>query len=257
MRVRFVFALLLSLFLISASAETVSLTFATTDFPPFNRNEKGSAAGPFADIVRTICQRMKTRCTIEILPWRRTMAEVKHEEIKGVFPISRLPDREQDYYFIGPILETSFTIYALAGKALSFHRAEDFSGYTIGVYGPSGISKTLEQITSGMPSVTILTELNHITVLKKLSAGRYGEKGIGFVDRDGAQYLIAQEHIANLQAVTDVRTMEFYIGLSRKSVSPEIAAGFMENLEALSASGELAAILGKYGLKQVHQKIAK
>jgi len=256
-RVQFFFALLLSLMFASARAETATLTFSTQDFPPFSRENNGGAAGPFADIVRLICQRMQTNCVIVVLPWRRTLAEVKLDQLDGVFPISRLPAREADYYFIGPILESSFTIYALTGSTIKFHDAKDFAGYTIGVYGPSGISATLEKMTSDLPSVKIVMEINHLTVLKKLSAGRYGLKGFGFIDRDGAQYLMSEEHISNVQAVADIKTMDFYIGLSRKSISPEMAAQFAENLAALRASGELAAILKKYGLKPTQLNLAK
>jgi len=249
LRVQFVFALLGSFLFASANAETVTLTFATQDFPPFNREIKGSAAGPFADIVRLICQRMQTDCTIETLPWRRVIGEAQQLELSGIFPMSRLPERESDYYFIGPILETNFTVYTLAGDTTEFREGKDFAGYTIGVYGPSGISKTLEQITAGIPSVKIVMELNHVTVLRKLSAGRYGAKGIGFIDRDGAQYLMSDEHITNVYAAGDIKIMDLYICLSRKLISPEIAARFETTFAALNNSGELAAILKKYGLK--------
>jgi len=99
-----------------------------------------------------------------------------------------------------------------------------------------------------VPSVNIEVELNNLTVLKKLSVGRYGAKGLGLINRDVAQYLIAQYHVENVHFAGDVQRGKYYIGLSRKSVSPEVVVRFGQALAELKQSGELAALLKKYKL---------
>jgi len=70
-----------------------------------------------------------------------------------------------------------------------------------------------------------------------------------------AQYLIAQEHIENVHLAGAVKVQEYYIGLSRKSVSPEVEARFSAALAALTQSGELVSILKKYGLEVASDKM--
>jgi len=248
-RIHLVFALLISVLLSSAHAQVAALTFASGDFPPFNVDTKEGASGPFVDLIKLVCQRIQTDCVFENRFWRRAMAEVQDgDTLSGVFPFLHLPEREKDFYFIGPVVETTYTFYTGAGDAFQFHGGKDLTGYKIGVYGPSATSKILEQITSGGPPTTIVVEISNLVALKKLSAERYGAKGLVFINHDIAQYLISKEHIENLQATEDVQSQEFYIGLSRKSVSPEIETKFENTFAAMKQSGELNTILRKYGL---------
>jgi len=240
---------MLSVILASANASAATLTLSTEDFPPFNHDEKGVATGPLAEIVGTVCRHMQTNCVIETLPWRRVMGEVNEGKLDGAFPLVRLPEREQIFYFIGPVVETSYAIYANSGNTFQYLDAKDLNGYTIGVYGPSGTSAIVKQITSNIASVKLEMELDNLTVLKKLSVGRYGSKGVGFLNRNVAQYLISEGHIANVRFAGVVQRQEYYIGLSRKSVPPDLAAKFGEAFAALNQSGELATIIRKYGLE--------
>jgi len=221
-RIYLVFALLVSACFSSANAQNATLTFGSQDIPPFNQHKEGGASGPFADVIKAVCERIQTRCVILALPWRRGMAELNEGRLSGIFPLVHFPEREQDFYLVGPV--------------------------TVGVYGPSGTSKIFERTIGGTPAITLEMELNNLTVLKKLSVGRYGQKGLGFVNCDVAQYLISQEHIANVHLAGDVQREGYYIGLSRKVVSAEVAAKFTQALTALKQSGELATILKNYGL---------
>jgi len=248
LRITPVFALLISLFLLSANAQTPTLVFVAPDFPPFNVDQHGGAAGPFADIVNAVCIRIHSDCRIKTLPWRRATAEVEEGRLSGGFPLLRFPEREQIFYFMGPICDTDYAIVAGKDNTFEFHEPKDLSGHLIGVYGPSGTSHVLDRTISGVPSVNIEVELNNLTVLKKLSVGRYGAKGLGLINRDVAQYLIAQYHVENVHFAGDVQRGKYYIGLSRKSVSPEVVVRFGQALAELKQSGELAALLKKYKL---------
>jgi len=254
-RTHLVAVLLMSAFFVSVNAQTTTLIFASQDFPPFNVEINGKASGPFVDIVNVVCRRIQINCIVETLPWRRGIAEVEEGRLNGAFPLIRFPEREQFFYLLGPIANAVYAVYAGAGDTLQYHDAKDLLGYTIAAYGPSGTSLMLEQVTSGMPSVKRETEISNLTVLKKLSVGRYGSKGLGFLNRDVAQYLIAQEHIENVHLAGAVKVQEYYIGLSRKSVSPEVEARFSAALAALTQSGELVSILKKYGLEVASDKM--
>lgn len=247
MRRRLLLTLLVGACMTSAGAEPIQLRFGTMDYPPFNQDVKGQASGPFADVVEGICRHMDARCSIATLPWRRAIGEVDYNGLSGAFPLLRLPERESRYYFVGPILQATYTIYAHSGNPSTFHTPSDFHGHTIAVYGPSGIEKTLRKMTAGMSDVHIEMEVDTLTVMKKLAAGRYGANGLAFLNRDVAQQLIARDHIAQVQAAGDIETVEYYIGLSRKAVTPDTAAAFDNALNAMKQSGELGAILKKDG----------
>lgn len=240
---------------VSAQPNAETLTFGTEEFPPFSMVQNGRATGPLAEIVQAVCTRIQVRCEIKVLPWRRAMKMVEQGELSGAFPLARLPVRERIFYFGDPIVDTAYAAYTVRGHEFKYTQPKDFGGHTIGVYGPSGTSMTLEGIVSGVPHVRVVTEIDNLTVLKKLTVGRYGESGLGFVNRDVARYLIAQEKFSNIQPAGDVKPLQYYIGLTRQVVSETRANSFRRAYQELLKTGKIKLILEKHDLKLMDQMV--
>src|SRR5712691_6711719 len=99
-------------------AHAESMTFVMEPLAPFTFDEKGVAQGPFPDIVREVCESMKIQCTLEVYPWRRAFAMAQSGLVEGILVFLRTPEREQDFYFTDPVLQTSFALFVSRSSGL-------------------------------------------------------------------------------------------------------------------------------------------
>lgn len=242
-------AALAGLLLAGSARAAESMIFVMQSFPPFVVDEKGSPHGPFPDLVRAVCASMKIECKQQIYPWRRALRMAEEGDADGILVIQRLPEREQAFYIIDPIVRSSYVVFAPERAPLKYAAPIDLEGYTVGVYGPSASSQTAEEIAKSAPTMRMVLEVDNATVLRKLSAQRYGEQGAAVMNHEVGKYLIKQDNITGLKVVGEIKKIEYCIGLSRKKLSGKQADRFHVALTELSRDGTLKAILEKYGMK--------
>jgi polar amino acid transport system substrate-binding protein len=246
-RLMFVFSALAFLAVGALRAET--LRFVTEPFPPYNYEQEGRAVGPMPEIVRAACVRIAIHCNIEVMPWRRALQMAEQGKADGVFSLVWLPEREARFHLGPPVVELTYSLFAQTASPMRYQRLADLNGYTLAAYGPSGTQRTLEELQAAGGQFDIVQEIDNLTALRKLAAGRYGERSAVLINRDVAYWLIREEHLDNLKVVGDVRRLAYHIGLSRQSVSEATANRFDQALVALGREGQLRAILKKYGLR--------
>lgn len=237
--------------LLMASAGAENLRFVTESFQPFTYEEGGKGAGPIADIVQSVCGRIKAVCTIDVLPWRRALLLAEQGEADGIFTVLKVPEREKKFFLTEPVVETAYALFALDSGTYPYKTAKDLMGRTVGVYGPSGTSITLADMIKDISGVTVVMETDNATALRKLPAGRYGDDGIVMINRDVAYFLMKQAGIKNLRQVAEVKKIQYHIGLSRKKVNEDLVRRFNDGLNALIKEGAVKVILDKYGMKSV------
>ena len=251
---RFRFPGLLLLWLLSVTfAYAKELTFVTEQFPPFNYAIAGTSrgAGPMADVVMVVCEKIKARCNISVLPWRRALKMTENGEVDGAFSLLRTTERESAYFFSAMVMETAYSFFADETSTFKYSQPKDLDGFTIGVYGPSGTSMALDELLKSGTTGRVSIEIDNITVLKKLSAGRYGDEktALAVLNRDVGMHLIKTEGIRGIKPTGDFRKIAYSIGFSRKKVSEAEFIEFNEALKTLIKEGTVKTILSKYGLK--------
>lgn len=242
-------AALLLLFLTCALARADGMSFVMEPFPPFIVDNKGVAEGPFPEIVRATCDALKIQCKLDIYPWRRAYMLAEQGAVDGIFVLLRTPERENDFHFTDPVLQTSYALFMRQPAKLKYAVPKDLNNYTVAVYGPSGTSKAAEEIVKQAPGARMEVEIDNQVVLRKLAAGRYGEQAVAFVNYDVGMHILKQEKIAGLESAGSARKIEYAIGLSRKRVSAEQAEHFNAALRELMKKGTVKAIADKYGMK--------
>jgi polar amino acid transport system substrate-binding protein len=233
----------------AASYAADSLHFVTEPFPPFNYDENGVATGPTVKIVREVCTRIKIECTFEILPWRRAIMLAEQGKANGIFAIINTPDRAKIFYFSTPIVETAYSLYAMDASKFAYRTDGDLAGHTIGVYGPSGTSMTLDELVKAAPGAKVVTEIDTFSALRVLSSGGYGDEGLIFSNRDVTDLAIKSFNIKNLRKVADARKILYCIAFSKKSVDAQLFKRFEETLDIIMKDGTVKAILDKSNLK--------
>jgi polar amino acid transport system substrate-binding protein len=170
-------------------------------------------------------------------------------EAQGIFPIAEMPSGDDTLYLSRPVVQTGYAIFVAAPSALVYHQPMDLQGYTIGVPGPTRTSLTAEEVTRGVPGVHIVSEVNDLTVLKKLASGHYQSHAAVLMNRDLAIALIRQQHLDNLKAVGDVKAIQYRFGLAKTRFSAQQADQFNAALDDLMAEGKVRAVLDRYGLQ--------
>lgn len=235
----------------SGIAAAEPMLFVMQVFPPFVMDERSESEGAFPEMVRAVCAIMKTDCRTEIYPWRRALRMAEEGDAHGILVIQKLPEREQRFHMTPPIVHSSYVVFAREESHIAYSSPHDLDGYTIGVYGPSATSQTADSIAKAVPTAKIVLEVDNATVLRKLSALRYGEKAVAVMNADVGKYLILSQGITGLAVAGEIRKIEYYIGLSRRRFSDRQAEQFNAALQELGKSGVIKAIASKYGLRLV------
>lgn len=227
------------------------LTFVTEPFPPFNYEENEKIIGPSTEIVEAVCAEMEIECTISMMPWRRALILAKDGNVNGIFSIAKRPEREEWAYFSLPLVSTGYGFFVQEDNQLNYNTPTDLEGYTIGVYSPSSTSKTLEGIASLIEDTTIVLEVKNETALKKLSVGRYGDKGAVFINKDVGNYLIKILGIKGLRYSGNQSEILYHVGFSKVSNPGNFVLTFNDHLIKLYNEGKLKEILKKYDMEPV------
>lgn len=226
-----------------------SLHFVSEPFPPFNYLENGEPSGPTVKIVREVCARIKVECTFEILPWRRAMLLAEQGKANGIFSIINTPEREKIFYFSEPMVETAYSLYSLDTSKFTYRNDSDLAGHTIGVYGPSGTSITLEEMVKSASNARIAIEVDTTTALRVLSSGGYGDDGLILSNRDVTDLAIKTANIKHLRKVADARKIFYCIAFGKKSIDAQLFKRFDDALDRMLKDGTAKAILEKNNLK--------
>ncbi len=233
-----------------AEKTQASWHFVTEPFAPYTDESKtGRATGPMVEVLETACAQLKRHCKIEVLPWRRALRLAQNGEVDGIFTVLDTPERRSLFHISVPVIDARYTLFAQAGANFRFDGdKQSLKGRSIGVYGPSGSSYALDQLTEGVSEVQKVLEYDNVSVLRKLAAGRYGPQGLALVNEAVALHLMRAEKLPGLQAAGTVKQFSYAFGLSRARVSAEEAKAFDAALIRLCSSGRTAALLKPYAL---------
>ncbi|MDT9001861.1 transporter substrate-binding domain-containing protein [Paucibacter sp. APW11] len=235
------------LLLATASQAAPVRRFVTEPFAPYNFEQQGRAAGPMVDLLKAACERLQWQCTIEVLPWRRALGQAERGEVDGIFALLETPQRRAQYRFTAPLIDARYTLFSRSGQSFVYSGRDSLQGREIGVYGPSGSSAALAELSQGV-ALNSHIEPDNLTVLKKLIGGRYGEQGLAFMNESVALYLLREHKLAGLQAAGTVREFGYSIALVKQRVSEADAKALDEALQANCRSGRNAELIRAYAL---------
>jgi polar amino acid transport system substrate-binding protein len=220
--------------------------FVTEALPPYVVERQGRATGPLVDVLRAVCEQLKWRCDIQLLPWRRAWAQAETGQVDGIFPLLQTPEREALFLFSSPVIDARYALFSRSGQSYVYDGPASLKGHEVGVYGPSGTSSALTELTRDLPGLVIHTEPDNSTVLRKLGHGRYGEQGLAFINESVALWLLKQERLQGLQMAGSVREFTYGYGLVRARWTPGEVETFDEALQRSCRQGKTATLVRPY-----------
>jgi polar amino acid transport system substrate-binding protein len=110
------FYLLLSLLLNPAHSQNIY----TENFPPYNYEVDGKLLGLSSKIIQKMAREIGAEPSITFLPWARAYRYAKERENSGIFSIVRVPPREADFQWVGPIETVNMGIYTSEQNSVEY-----------------------------------------------------------------------------------------------------------------------------------------
>ncbi len=94
------------------AAEPKPLHIVTSSFPPLVIEGGGERPGAQTEIVTELCRRLALVPAIEFVPWPRAIHMASHMPATAIYPLTRLPVREQQFRWLAPLFEEQFAFVA-------------------------------------------------------------------------------------------------------------------------------------------------
>lgn len=213
----------------------------TEQSPPANFLREGELTGLAVDLVREVQARLGDQTPIELLPWARAYRYATTRPNIMIFSITRTPERENLFHWVGPLMEIEWTFYGKRERVFDITSLDDARhAGTIGTYFEDARERyLLEQGFENLESA----RNNHLNALK-LMAGRIdllvsSNMGIELIMHKAGHTL------DEVQAVYAFRTMELHMGFSRET-DPDIVRAWREQFEAVQADGTYDEIYARW-----------
>ena len=113
------------LFQISFASENFKIM--AEDLPPFiySNSNSNTPDGIAIKIVQYLAQQMNHSQDIEIVSWNKAYNLIKNSDGYMLFPVSRRPNREDLFKWVGPLLKSTSYLYKRKGSTLKVNTLED------------------------------------------------------------------------------------------------------------------------------------
>lgn len=226
-----------------------SYRFVTLTFPPLEYQGKdGQPAGAAVEVVKTVMKRLGHEVEIDVLPWSRSIQEVRRAKAAAVFTAYKNEERVKFLDYSRQVLIPQVvSFYVRKGSGLDFHG--DFAalkGKKVGVVSTISYG---ERFDEAVKNLNIETERVDKRVLnfKKLLAGRIdyvisNQYSAATVMKD----LGLTDKIKKLEPQVEI--LPSYIAFSKKKDLESLRDAFDRELKKLKASGRYEEILEGFGV---------
>lgn len=119
----------------SALAQDKPILKAVTaeDNFPYNFKKDNQIQGLGFDVANTLAERAGYKLKAEALPWTRALLTARNESAVLIFSIVRIPEREDFYYWIGPIAKSEIWFYKLSNRTdIAVNNMAEVQRYMVG-----------------------------------------------------------------------------------------------------------------------------
>ena len=208
-------SLLLAVSARAEEATTDSIVLLTENFPPYNMATNGknfakdeNLNGIAVELVREMFKRAGVNYNLTLrFPWDRIYKLALEKPGYGVFCTARLPEREKDFKWVGPLGPDDWVLLAKADSSINLTSLEQAKAYKVGAYQGDAIAEHLSK--QGLQPLTALRDQENA---KKLQSGAIDLWATG----DPAGYYLAkQEGVGGLKTVLRFDTAQLYLVLNK------------------------------------------
>ncbi len=154
--------------LASANDRPFLKAFTSEDAYPYNFQFKKQIKGLVYDIAKTLTGRAGYSLQTEAQPWTRALQTAKETPNVLVFSLARNPEREEAYYWIGPVTSSEVWLFKLKSRSdVQIANIDDVKNYVIGNVASSSTSALLAKHKAKIDPAP-----SNVSNCRKLKAGR-------------------------------------------------------------------------------------
>lgn len=118
----------------ATAAPRPHLYIATEISPPAVMLDRGELVGFTTEKIRGIMERVGIDYQIEVLPFKRAYLLAQTRADVCTYSLTRIPEREALFKWIGPTQKSDWTLFGQAGRNYRVASLEDARNYRIGAY---------------------------------------------------------------------------------------------------------------------------
>lgn len=233
----------------AARAETdssdYSMVLLTENFPPYNMAINGknfaqedSIDGIAVDIVKEMFKRAGVQYSLTLrFPWDRIYKLALEKPGYGVFVTARLPERESQFKWVGPIGPDDWVLLAKADSRISLNNLDEAKKYRVGAY-------------KGDAMADYLTEHGFEPVLALRDQENAGKLQDGSIDLwasgdPAGRYLAKQVGVTGLKTVLRFNSDQLFLALNRETPDA-VVQKLQAALDKMRAEGFVDEVLNSY-----------
>ncbi|HEY8881602.1 MAG TPA: transporter substrate-binding domain-containing protein [Roseateles sp.] len=230
---------------LGAAAADELLLGVTENLPPLNYLDDGSAQGFSVELLRLMAAHAGVRLELQVLPWLRALQVAEATPQSALFSLTRTPEREAQFQWVGPIAQRRILLYKLASRAdLTLTQLSELGSSRIGVVRDSAADRAL-QAMGLKPGAELEHGLDDATNLRKLLAGRM--EYVALLDWAAAWNLRQlQLPYGTLQPVMEQDVSKSYWYGLRPDAHPALARRLQAALDALRRDGRYERLRQRY-----------
>ncbi|MFQ2241092.1 substrate-binding periplasmic protein [Aeromonas dhakensis] len=225
------------------AAETLQVV--TEDYAPYNYLEEAEVKGLGTEVVEAMLEEAGFEYSLDIYPWARAISLARSRPNVLIYSISRFPEREAQFQWIGVIARIDFHVFALAKRddIKPFSQLSQARAWSIGTVR----NDALEQYLISRNFSNLQRNNNHEANLLKLLMGRID---LWPVSQETAYYYARQAGYGSstLKIVHDIEDFtggDLYVAASLKT-SPEVVKRLQEALATIKQNGIYDGIVKRY-----------
>ena len=223
-----------------SQAETV--TFVTTEFPPYIIKQGDNVSGFQVEFVQQLCRKLGIEPKFIVVPWNRALEYVRSGRADGILTPVYSEERAQYIYFTDePIGHERISVMALRGSGIKANSLGDLKNEIVGVMLGYSYGKEFDGSTIVRKDVNMTNE----ALLNKLNLNRYkllvsDEYVINYVARQAGQ--------EELETVLNLHDNPQFLGFSKAigERGRDLTKRFSQAIHELQQDGTLEKIRKKY-----------
>ena len=216
------------------------LFIGTENSPPSVMMDNGRLVGYTTDKVKEIMARAGIEYEIEILPFKRAYLLSQTRADVCIYSLTRLPEREQMFKWVGPTHESDWTLFGRAGRNYHVRKLDDARQYRIGAYFGDVRGDVL-----AAQGFTVDTVRERLSNPRKLLVDRIDLWASSL--QMGGSLIADNGWTGKIVPVLTFKRTALYLACN-PGVSDALVTKMNAALHAMNSEGVSAAIERKYGL---------
>lgn len=237
--------LLLALSTWMASAQSLHMQFAVSEWPPAEYSVEGEPRGYHVDMVRAVFRNLGGRADFSFYPWKRAEMLVMRKEVAGLLSLHPTREREDALHFSREHLSSSDNLlFVLKGREFAAPSIEALSGRTLGTTAGYNYGEGLSRLI-GQGLIKTDEGRTDEQGMRKLAAGRFDAfvcdrvVGLGLLNSLGLR-----EQVVTLPLV--VSSVKLYAAFAKTAENAAFIPQFDAALRKVKKSGEWQQIVDAY-----------